>query len=114
MKIKAKLLSRLPVVKGTSTKGDWKKADAIFETLEQYPRKVCISFWNDQIKELDPSKVGKQAEIDINIESREYNGKWYTELKAYKIAFDSAEPSKAANVEPDNLNNPDIDQELPF
>lgn len=85
MDIQVKLLSVLPEVKGTSAKGEWKKQDAIFETAEQFPKKVCISFWGDKADELKKISEGSSIKAHINIESREYNGKWYTDVRAWKI-----------------------------
>lgn len=118
MEIKAKLLSKLPEVKGTSSKGEWKKQDCIFETTEQFPKKVCISFWENQVERIQAVADGSILECHINIESREYNSKWYTDVRCWKFESKSQpvqESHKSANfVEPDlTPSNEDID-DLPF
>ncbi|MBR5183160.1 MAG: DUF3127 domain-containing protein, partial [Bacteroidales bacterium] len=45
MDIKCKLLDKLAVQSGTSARGPWSKQDFIVETLEQYPRKICMNVW---------------------------------------------------------------------
>ncbi len=94
MDIQAKLIMLLPLQTGSSAKGEWKKQDAIFETAEQFPKKVCISFWGDKAEDIKNIKEGTSLKVHVNIESREYNGKWYTDLKAWKIeSAESGSPS---------------------
>jgi hypothetical protein len=84
MQLTAKLLTLLPLQTGKGKNGDWKKQDLIVETGENYPKKICISVWGDKI---NPSVlvVGNVLKIDFDVESREYNGRWYTDVKAWKI-----------------------------
>jgi hypothetical protein len=89
MQLTAKLLTVLPLQTGSGKNGDWKKQDFIVETGEMYPKKICISVWGDKI---NPTVlvVGNELNIDFDIESREYNGRWYTDLKAWKIELVNA------------------------
>jgi hypothetical protein len=84
MQLTAKLIQLLPLQAGTDKNRAWKKQDIIVETEAQYPKKICVSIWGDKINErqLQP---GSQLKIDFDIESREYNAKWYTDVKAWKI-----------------------------
>lgn len=84
MQLTARLINVLPLQTGVSRNGEWKKQDIIVETGGQYPKKVCVSIWGDRI---DPGQlqVGNELKIDFDIESREYNGRWYTDVKAWKL-----------------------------
>jgi hypothetical protein len=84
MQLTAKLSQVLPLQNGTGKNGPWKKQDIIVETEGQFPKKVCISIWGDKINE-SLLQVGSQLSISFDVESREYNGKWYTDVKAWKI-----------------------------
>ena len=97
MVLTGKLLQVLPLQTGTGKNGQWKKQDIIVETEGQYPKKVCVSIWGDKIKE-EQLKVGSQLNISFDIESREFNGKWYTDVKAWKIEAGSGAAA------PDNTN----------
>lgn len=92
MQISAKLIQILPLQSGTGKNGEWKKQDIIVETQEQYPKKICVSVWGDKIPS-QPLIVGINLLIDIDIESREYNGRWYTDVKAWKIQVSGEEKS---------------------
>ena len=84
MQLTAKLVQLLPLQTGTGKNGQWKKQDIIVETEGTYPKKVCISIWGEKINE-SQLKPGSQLDISFDVESREYNGRWYTDVKAWKI-----------------------------
>lgn len=115
MQLTAKLSQLLPIQTGTGKNGEWKKQDIIVETDGQYPKKVCVSIWGDKINE-QQLVVGNSLTIDFEVESREFSGRWYTDLKAWKI--DSAgqgtvQSNNLKDIEPLDLNE-DIDGGLPF
>ena len=85
LEITGKLITKLPQQSGQGKNGTWTKQDFIIETQEQFPKKVCISIWGEKAKELDAIAIGETMKIGINVESREFNGKWYTDIKAWKI-----------------------------
>ncbi len=84
MEIQGKVIQLLALQTGEGKNGVWKKQDVVVETKSQYPKKVCLSFWGDKI---NPSLlvVGADLKISFDAESREYNGRWYTELRAWKV-----------------------------
>lgn len=84
MKIIAKLTQLLPLQTGIGKNGQWRKQDIIVETESQYPKKICISIWGDKINEKQ-LVIGTILDISFDLESREFNGKWYTDVKAWKI-----------------------------
>ena len=83
MEIEGNIIQILPQQKGSSSRGEWAKQDFILETQGQYPKKVCIAVWNNKF-EVEPY-LNKTVKVSINVESREYNEKWYTDVKAWKI-----------------------------
>jgi hypothetical protein len=90
LQLTAKLIQILPLETGTGRNGNWKKQNIVVETSDQYPKKICVSVWGDKIN--SALQLGDQLKIDFDIESREYNGRWYTDIKAWKI-----EPATALN-----------------
>lgn len=84
MELTAKLIQVLPLQKGAGKNGEWRKQDIIVETDSQYPKKVCVSIWGDKINE-SQLRIGAQLKISFDVESREYNGRWYTDVKAWKV-----------------------------
>ena len=116
MELKAKLVQLLPLQKGTGKNGEWKKQDIIVETDGTYPKKVCVSIWGDKINE-SQLQIGATLNISFDVESREYNGRWYTDVKAWKLeAAGDAPAGKAASSEDDfhNQSFTSNDEDLPF
>jgi len=93
MQLTAKLSQILPAESGMGKNGEWKKQSIIVETDGQYPKKICITTWGDKINTAQ-WHPGLSLTIDFDIESREFNGRWYTDLKAWKI-----EPAGAVSTE---------------
>lgn len=115
MQLTAKLVQLLPLQTGSGKNGQWKKQDIIVETEGQYPKKVCISIWGDKIdeKKLQP---GNMLRIDFDVESREYNGRWYTDVKAWRVDLataGSADPMPDQTFYSDDAQNSSGD-DLPF
>lgn len=77
---------------GTSKAGNnWEKATLIVETLEQYPKKVAISNMR-RAGEFNSLPIGTTATFEIEVESREYNGRWYTEVNCWNWNIEYAQP----------------------
>lgn len=84
MEVTGKIIVALPEVGGTSQKGNpWKKREYVLETQETYPRKVFFNFFGDRVDQF-PLQVGQMVKISFDIDSREYNGRWYVECRAWK------------------------------
>ncbi|MCL2561747.1 MAG: DUF3127 domain-containing protein [Rikenellaceae bacterium] len=85
MEIEGTVVQILPQVKGVSARGEWVKQEVIFEQPGEFGRKVCVSFWGDKAQDAAAMKPGERAKMSVSVESREYNGRWYTELRAWKL-----------------------------
>jgi hypothetical protein len=113
MQVSAKLIQLLPLQTGTGRNGQWKKQDIIVETDGQYPKKICISVWGEKINE-SLLKPGNRLKIDFDVESREFNGRWYTDVKAWKLELESASAEGGApDFDPDELQSSN-EEDLPF
>lgn len=87
--IKCKLIEKLQVESGNSARGPWRKQNFIVETVETYPRKICMNVWgDDKVSELQVYGIGEVLNVSVNIESREFNGRWYTDVRAWRIQRD--------------------------
>lgn len=84
MDVKGKVVQLLPLQTGMGKKGQWKKQEFIVETEGQYPKKVCLSAWGDKVDQFKLT-VGDKVSVTVDLESREYNGRWYTEARAWKL-----------------------------
>jgi hypothetical protein len=116
MELKGKVIQLLPLQSGMGKKGPWKKQEFIVETQSQYPKKVCLSVWGDKVDQFSLS-VGQFVNVSVELESREYNGRWYTEARAWKLeksgsgSTDGPPPSIEEPFIADSNNTAD---DLPF
>ncbi|HCW08379.1 MAG TPA: hypothetical protein DGG95_13545 [Cytophagales bacterium] len=114
MEISGTVVAIQPLQTGQGKNGTWKKQEFIIETPGQYPKKACLSLWGDKVDEGKLS-IGEKITAAINIESREYNGRWYTEVRAWKIQKDSnsggnrnAPPPAEDNFIPESNSTDDL------
>jgi hypothetical protein len=120
LELSGKLYRVLPEVRGNGRNGEWIKQDFVIETTDQFPKKICITAWGEKVDEIKQLRQGDDLRVSVNIESREYNEKWYTDVKAWKIetgASASVPAAAAAYAQPDMepAQPPYIDNDdLPF
>lgn len=123
MEISGKIIKKLDAVTGNSARGEWKKQEFIIETEDKYPKQVCISAWAEKVDELSKFNINDKVKLSLNAESREYNGRWYTDLRFWKIEMIGATPTSnnntpasAAPVVEDfsNFDNSQESDDLPF
>lgn len=76
----------------------WQKQDFVIKTDGQYPTEICFSVWNDKVQMLSRCQVNDVLIVKFNPSSREYQGKWYTELAAWNIQVDFSSMRKEATV----------------
>ena len=114
MDLKGRVVQILPEQTGMGKKGQWKKQEFIVETQGQFPKKVCFSAWGDKIAQFN-LRTGDEVNIAVDLESREYNGRWYTEARAWKVEKNgsSSAPSAPVGDEPFAAEGNSTD-DLPF
>jgi hypothetical protein len=119
MELSGNIIQLLPEKSGESANGPWRKQEYILETDGQYPKKVCFMAWSDKIDEF-AIKEGENLVVSIDLESREYNGRWYTDVKAWKVtrAGAAAENIPFSAPEENNTTQPEspppLDDVIPF
>jgi hypothetical protein len=99
MEVVGKIIQVLPAQEGIGRNGNpWKVQPYVLETLDQYPRKVHFEvFGEDRIKQ-NPCDIDQLVTVSFDIESREFNGRWYTSIRAWRIQ--QGDTTQAAAVQP--------------
>ena len=101
MEITGKVVRLGGLTEGTSARGPWRKQDLIIETDEQYPKTVCLTCWTNQIDEIQKMVTGQLIKAQIDISSREFNGKWYTDVRVWRFdPVTAAAPASAQQPAP--------------
>lgn len=108
MDITAKIIEILPEQTGQGRNGTWVKISFIVETQEQYPKKICFDAWGDRVDIVKGLNLNDTVKVEFDVESREYNGRWYTNVKAWRIEKQNA-GAAASGIE-NNPPLPDIEE----
>lgn len=97
MQITGTLVQKLEKIKGNTVKGEWQKQEFIISVGDKYPKQVCLSAWGERCDELKNIQIGDTVTAELELSSREYNSKWYTEVRAWK--FLGVESNQAPKVQ---------------
>ena len=86
MELTGKIIAVLEKRGGTSKAGNpWEIQEYVLETMEQYPRKMMFNvFGADRIAQFN-IQMGETLTVSFDIDSREYNGRWYNDIRAWKV-----------------------------
>ncbi len=128
MDISGKLSLILPVQTGEGKNGTWQKGGFVIETsTEKFPKKICFVTWSDTIAQVNALQIGENVKVYFDLESREYMGKWFSDIKAWKVERLSGgtpvqEPTMKYSTGPSNpppagdspVKPPAEDDDLPF
>ena len=108
MTIKGKLIKKLDMESGVSKAGkQWKRQSILVEQESNvdFNKEIVIGFFGDKIKKLKDLQEGLDVSVDVNVYSREYNGKYYHSIDGYWI-------SQVKDQE--NLSSDNDDNDMPF
>jgi hypothetical protein len=123
LELEGRLTRKLTVQTGTSARGAWSKQEFILEYQEgNFPTQVCMNVWGeDKVRELEKFQIGDKVKVSFNLSSREYNGRWYSDIRAWRIepvgAVENVPAPASAPVSvplPDPMTAPISDDDLPF
>ena len=121
LEISGQIIEILPEQSGVSKAGkEWTKQEFVIETQEQFPRKVCFTLFGDKVSLISGISVGDNVNVAFNLESREFNGKWFHNINAWKLEKTSVEENlpepppefRAEDIPPEPAD--DAGNDLPF
>ena len=102
MEITGKIIAVLPPKQGVSqsTGNAWMCQDYVLETQEMYPKKVCFNvFGAEKIQEMN-IQPGEMLTVSLEINANEYQGKWYNQVKGWKVVRVPVQGQQQAQVPP--------------
>lgn len=100
MEVIGKIIVDLPLQTGTSKTGNnWQKKEYVLETEDTYPKKIHFDFFGDRADQYKLA-VGQRVKLSFDIESREYNGRWYTSIRGWRAEPADAAPAASAPAAP--------------
>lgn len=118
LELEGKIVRKQNVQSGTSARGAWSKQEFILEFQEgNFPSQACLNVWGeDKVKDLEKYQVGDKVKVAFNISSREFNGRWYTDLRVWRIepAGGAAPAAPMPTVDDMPADLEDGNDDLPF
>lgn len=90
MEVTGKIIVAMPEVSGTSKAGNqWKKRNYVLETMDNYPTKIAFEFFGERADQY-PLSVGDVVKLSFDIDSHEYQGRWFTSIRGWKAEKEGA------------------------
>lgn len=101
LELEGKLAQKLAVQSGKSAKGEWSKQEFVLEFQDgSFSNNAVFSIWGiDKVKDFERFAVGSNIRVSFSISSREYMGKWYTDLRAWRIQNADAQPMQKSEYQ---------------
>ena len=114
--LKCNFIQNLPVETGTGKNGQWVKNSFVTETTGQFPVKQCFAIWGDKSSLVANLKPGQEILVKFDLSAREYNGRWFTEAKAFAIetTAQTAAPVQQQQTAQQTTSSAPVQDDLPF
>ena len=101
--VTGKLIGILQEISGEKDGREWKKGGFVVVTSDDNPKTVALQLFGEtKLNWLTPLQIGQTIVADYYPESREYGGKWYTDLQCTRIYTVQRQSSASTQVTPDN------------
>lgn len=121
MEIKGKIIAVMEKRSGVSQQGKaWATKDYVIETInEQYPKRCVFNVFGDENIQKFALELGKVVTIHFDINAREYNGRWYNDIRAWRVDHEQAataaqQPAPSDIPAPTMAEAPQEVEDLPF
>ena len=88
LELEGKIKAMLPQQSGESARGSWVRQDFVIEYQDgNFPADACFSAWGqDRVNELNSLGLGADVKVQFNVRAREYQGRWYNDLRPWRIS----------------------------
>lgn len=102
MDITGRLIKILPEQRGETARGPWVRGGFVIETEDTYPRQVAFTmFGEDRVATLASLTMNATVVVTFSPESREYNERWYTDLRCIRVVpVAGAQPAAPVSAAP--------------
>lgn len=102
MEITGRIIAACEVEGGISqrTGNAWKSQEFVLETQEQYPKKCVFNVFGEDKLNAFNIQIGETLKVQIDIDAREYNGRWFNSITAWKVERPQAQAQSPAPQQP--------------
>ncbi|MBR4134576.1 MAG: DUF3127 domain-containing protein, partial [Bacteroidales bacterium] len=98
LELEGRIKTKLPAQGGTSARGAWTRQDFVVEYQDgNYMSEACFSAWGqDRVDELARFAEGDAVKVSFNVRAREYGGRWYNDLRVWRLSAPGAPQAQTA------------------
>ena len=106
MKIQGTVVAHIDVVRGETERGTWCRGGIVISYGHEVRRNVAVTaFGEDKVKFCQDLPLGIMVEVDYSLESREFNGKYYTDVRLIRAkSFAMQGDSRAVQYSVEDLD----------
>lgn len=98
MRLIAKFVKALDTVSGETEKGAWSRGGFVVRTIDDREQLVAFTAYGaERIDSYSALKTDDIVEVVFVPESREFNDKWFTDLRLLKVALVGSAVKKGGN-----------------
>jgi len=103
LEIEGRIIRKLPVQSGQGARGAWSRQDFVLEYQDgNFPAQACFTAWSeDKVRDLERFQVGDPVKVSFNVRAREYGGRWYNDLRVWKLGAPGAAAPAAPAAAPE-------------
>lgn len=106
MKLEGKIIAALDEQRGVSKSGkEWRRMEYVIETPGEYPKKCVFSVMGDNIEKFG-LRIGQDVDIEIDIDAREYNGRWFNSITCWKAVLRNVDVFQQVPILPTEPQQP--------
>ncbi len=114
MELKGKVIAVMPMVSGQGRNGEWKRQEYVIEHSfdSQYPRRLAFNLWGDNVTRYQ-LQIGQMIKVDFDLDCREYQGRWYNDIRAWRVEIEDAGQTAVAPPPQQNMPQPQAEPQAP-
>jgi hypothetical protein len=112
MELRGKVIAVMPMVSGQGKNGEWKRQEYVIEHSfdSQYPRRMAFNLWGENVNRYQ-LQIGQMIKLDFDIDCREYQGRWFNDIRAWRVEIEDAGQSATA---PQGMPQAQVEPQTPF
>ena len=97
MELRGKIIAEFNERGGISnrTGNEWKAKSYVIEVPGEYPRKMVFDVFGIERLQAFNIQIGETLTVHFDIDAHEYNGRWFNDIRAFRIDRGEAAPAPA-------------------
>ncbi|MBR5394397.1 MAG: DUF3127 domain-containing protein [Bacteroidaceae bacterium] len=102
MELTGKIIAEFNERGGVSSRtgNEWKAKSYVLEVPGDYPRKLVFDVFGVDRLQAFNIQIGEMMTVHFDIDAHEYNGRWFNDVRAFRVDRGQAAPTTAPEAAP--------------